>query len=252
MTVLVRQGHIHASVVHHITLHGIFDHGGIGFQTSGQGVDQHVRLIEILACIQMVSVGVALGAVFQTQGTEEVGTLHLIHGIEHLHMAVSTAIRGGFGELDDIGHLQVSKLNAGNGITVALAAVAQIGLVIGIAVTDSTAQGVDHILIVDTGGHIRAIPDTVLFRVRDIVFVDIHAAQAVRINGCVLGGIFTLHSGGADGICQQQHQGKTQGNCLFQIFHNFAVSFHSCNNDFEIDNELVFGDKKSQGRSLAR
>ena len=167
-------------------------------------------------------------------------------------MAVSTAIRGGFRELDDIGHLQVSKLNAGNGITVAFAAVAQIGLVIGIAVTDSAAQGVDHILIVDTGGHIRAIPDTVLFRVRDIVFVDIHAAQTVCINGCVLGGIAGHGSGGADGIRQQQHQGKTQGNCLFQIFHNFAVSFHSCNNDFEIDNELVFGDKKSQGRSLAR
>ena len=174
----------------------------------------------------MVSIGVALGAIFQTQGTEEVSTLYLVHAVEYLYMAVGAAVSSGFGELDDIGHLQVGKLYPGNGIAVAFAAVAQIGLVIGIAVTDSTAQGVDHILIVDTGGHIGAVPYTVLLSVRDIVFVDIHAAQTIFINGSILCRIAGFHSRGTDGIRQQQHQGKTQGNCLFQILHSFVVSFH--------------------------
>ena len=168
----------------------------------------------------MVCVGIALGTIFQTQGLQKVSTLYLVDAVQNFHMVVGAVISGGLGKLDDIRDSQIGKFHALNGVAVADLTVAQIRLVIIVTGTVGTAQDiVDTCFIIAAGGHIGAVPDTVLLGVGNIVLVDGQRTGAVLVNEDIFRRIVGLHSGGTDGEGQDQHERKTQSDCLFEIFH---------------------------------
>ena len=78
----------------------------------------------VIGCIQSIRIFIAVLALCQTQGFQEVRTLGLVHGVQDFHMAI-----GGFGfaVLENISYLYIGKLDTLNGISVAGFAVSQSG-----------------------------------------------------------------------------------------------------------------------------
>ena len=136
-------------------------------------------------------------------------------------MVVGTAICGGLGELDNAGDLDIAELNALDGIAVAGLAVAQIGLVIGVAGTVA-AQDIDNAgLIHDTSGNIGAVPNAVLLGIGQIILVDGQRTLA----GLVDGSICHLSRKSGRNAAQAQHQSQTQRDDSLKVFHS-ERSFH--------------------------
>ena len=220
LAVGIGQGHCSTAICSNVVFHSGFNGGGIGFQTGCQSIDQHIGLIEILVFVQVVCIGIPLGTIFQTQGLQEVSTLYLVDTVQNLHMVVGAVISGGFGKLDDIRNPQIGKFLALDGLAVADFSIAQIRLVIIVTSPDSATQNVfDTFFVIAAGGHIGAVPDTVLFGVRNIVLVDGKRTGAALVNEDIFGRIRGCHSGGADGEGQDQHERKTQSDCFFEVFH---------------------------------
>ena len=123
-------------MIGNIGFQSVFHLGGVCFQCGSQRIHQDIALIEVFGCIQLVGIGVALSTVLQSQRIQQISTGSLVDAIQHLNMVGGDSIRVRFRELDDIGNLQVSKLHTGNGIAVALTAVAKIGLFVIITCAD--------------------------------------------------------------------------------------------------------------------
>ena len=77
----IGRSHCGAAVSSHVLFQSILDGGGVGFQTCSQGIDQNIGLVEVLAGIQLVSIGVTLSAVLQTQSLQKICTLDLVDAI---------------------------------------------------------------------------------------------------------------------------------------------------------------------------
>ena len=218
LAVGIGQGHSHTAVGSHVLFQSVLNNGGVGFQASCQSIDQNIGLVEILVGIQMVSIGVAVVAVFQAQSLQEVSTLDLIDAVQNFHMVVGTGVSFGLGELNDVSDLQVAELNALDGIAVADFAIAQVRL-------GCTAQNVvDAGFIIDTGGDIGAVPHAILFSIGQIVLVQGQTAQGIFIDENTVAGIIHRTGRGSDGERQAQSQCQQQGENLGKIFH-FALSF---------------------------
>ena len=202
LAILIGQGHLHAVVGGDVLLQSILDGGGIGFQTGGQSVDQDIGLVEILGGIQLVSVGVTLGTVLQTQCLQEVSAHGLVDAVQDFHMVVGAVVSGGLGELDDVSDAQVGELDPLDGIAVAGLAIAQIGGVVIVTVTDCAAQRVIHVLVVYAGGNIGGVPDTVLFTVGNIVLEDGQGCLGIGVDGGI-----------GHGSCINSRNGAQAHNC---------------------------------------
>ena len=141
------------------------------------------------------------------------------------------AISSGFSELDNIGYPQVCKLNTGDGIAVALAAIAQIGLVIGITRADSFAQSLVDVLVINTGADVAGVPDTVLFGVRDIVFVYGQGADSGFVNQRRIHRrydiVFVVSRIDGRNTGNDHHKRQTHGKNLLHGFHKVSRSFHN-------------------------
>ena len=220
LAVGVSQRHSHAAVCSHVCFQSILDGGGVGFQTCSQSIDQNVRLVEVLVCIQMVSVGVALVTVFQAQSLQEVSTLNLVDTIQSFNMVVGTGVSFGLGELDDISDLQVAELNALDGIAVADFTIAQVGL------GGTTQNVVDTSFIIDTGGDIGAVPHAVLLSVGQVILVNGQTAFGFFVDENAFTRVISVISGCRSGYRERQAQSQCQQqrHDLLKIFH-FALSF---------------------------
>ena len=212
----IRQGHGHAAICGKVAFQRVFHRGGVGTQGCVQGIDENVGLVEILAFIQRVGIGVPAGSIFQTQGFQEVSARGFVNGVQHFHVVGRRVVQLGFGKLNDVCDPQVSKLNTGNGIAVAGIAVAQGS---GGAVAD---EGVIHIGVVDTGGHIAGIPDAVLLGVGQIHLVNGQGA----FGGSVDGSVAYFSGGYPNRERQAQQKRQAQSDCLCNRFHR--------NNSFQI------------------
>ena len=222
LTVGIGGSHLYAAVSSHVLFQSVLDGGGVGFQTGSQGIDQNIGLVEILGGVELVSVGITLCAVFQTQCLQKVSALHLVDAIQNFNMVVGAAISGGLGELDNVGDLHIAELHALDSIAVACFAIAQIGLVIGVTGTVA-AQDINHTgLIHHAGGNIGAVPHAVLLGIGQIVLVDGQRTLAGLIDGSVCH-LSCKYSGNA---AQAQHQCQTQRDDLLKVFHK-ALSFLS-------------------------
>ena len=211
LAVGIRQGH-GCTVGGSVTLHGVFHSGGIGSQPGGQGGDQHIGLIEILGFIQSVRIFVPILSVCQAQGFQKIRTLSLVHSVEDFHVAVCSF---GFAILENVSHLDIGKLDSLNGIPIACFAIAQSGGSI-------TSQDVIYTgFVVDTGGYIAGIPNTVFFSIGQVIFVDGQGASAGFING---GHIGQLRSGGSYRERQEQGHSQKEGKNFCDVFHR-AISF---------------------------
>ena len=130
-------------------------------------------------------------------------------------MVEINAVGRGFRELNDIRNTKVSKLYPFHSITVTGFSVAKIGSIVGITGSGSTNESIVDILVIDTGGHIAGIPDTVLFGIGQV-----HLVYGQRAFGlCVNGGDVLLHSGRTDWKTQAQQKCQTQGDCFGNVFH---------------------------------
>ena len=221
--------HLDTAVCGHVLFQSVLDGGGVGFQTGSQGIDQHIRLIEILGGIQLVSIGIALGTVFHAQCPEEVCALHLVDGIQHFNMVIGTVVSSGLRELNDISDLHIAELDALNGVAVACFAVAQVGFVVGITVTVA-AQNINNTgLVHNTGGNIGAVPYAVLFGIGQIVLVNGQRTLPGFINGSVL--YFSCKCSGNAG--QHHHQCQTNRHQLLKLFHiNIVLSVNKVVSNF--------------------
>ena len=104
---------------------------------------------------------------------------------------------------------------AGDQGAVACFAVTQVAGVICIAITGGTDEGIIHILIIHTGGHIAGVPDAILFGIGQVGFVDGQGALLVAVNSCFANG----SSRNTDGESQDHQERHRQGNCLNNVFH---------------------------------
>ena len=209
----IRQGHGCAAVCGDVGFQSIFYYGGIGFQRRSQSVDQHIGLIVIFGGIQGIGIGVALCAVRQIQGFQEVCALSLIDGVQHFHMAVVAAVIFRLGELDNIRNLNIAELHALDGVAVAGFAIAQSGT--------AAAQHIVHAgLVKHAGGHIGGIPNAVLFGIAEIVLVDGQGAGS----GFIDGGILQLGGGYRKRDGKSHHDSKAHCEKSFDRFHSNILS----------------------------
>ena len=220
LAVGIGRSHLDAAVSSHVLFQSILHGGGVCFQTGSQSVDQNIGLIEILGGIQLISIGIVLSTIFQTQSLQEVSTLHLVDAIQDFHMVIGTGVSSGFRELDDVSDLHIAELNALDCVAVACFAIAQIRLVVSIACA-FTAQNINNTsLIHHAGGNIGGIPNAVLFSVGEIVLIDGQRTLAVLVNG----GICHLSCKCSRHTAQAQDQSQTHSNNLLKTLH-VAFSF---------------------------
>ena len=104
------------------------------------------------------------------------------------------AVRCGLRELNNIRNPEVGEFHILQGITV---------------------QGIIYGLVVDTGGNIAGVPDTVLFGIGQVYLVDGQRAFGGGING----GVLRLRGRGTNGETQEQREGEQQGDCFGKLFH---------------------------------
>ena len=248
----IGQGHCGTVVGCNVGFQSILDGGGVGFQSSCQGVYQNIGLIEVLGLIQLVSIGIALCAIVQAQSLQQISALGLVDGVQNLNMFGGQAVSSGFCELDNVSNSQISKLDTCDGIAVAFAAVAQVGFVIGVACTDSFAQGLVDMLVIDTSADIAGVPDTVLLGVGDIILINGQGADFSLIDQRGINGfrrrchaVCCVNTGNTG---NGHHKCQTHGKNLLHGFHRLSGSFHN-----KIDNcyYVRTGNEKCQGRSLA-
>ena len=145
LAVAVGQGHGDAAVCLDIGFHGILYDSCVGFQSCVQGINQHIGLVVELGGVQLVSlvrVLIAASAVLQTDGFQELRALDLVDTVQHFHMVGGRVIIGGLSELDDVRDLQDGEFHAGDRVTVALFAVAQIGGVVVVTGAGGTDEGI--------------------------------------------------------------------------------------------------------------
>ena len=215
LAVGIGQRHLHAAVVSHVVFQRILDGGGVGFQTVGQGVDQRVRLVEILGSIQLVCIGVTFRAVIQAQSLQEVCPLVLVDAVEDFHVAVGAAVFCGLRELDDIGDLQVAEFYALDGIAIAVLTVAQVVGVVGVAVTVGAHEGLIHLLIIHAGGDIAGVPDAVLLGIAQVHLIEGQRTLPVKVDGCIRDACRR----NTDGETQTGQQSQTTCDCFRKLFH---------------------------------
>ena len=150
-------------------------------------------------------------------------------------MVVGLAIIGGFSKLDDVGNLQVGKLNALDCVAKGCFAVTQVRLVIIVAMAVA-AQGIVDRLVIDTGGHIGRVPNTILFGVGEVIFVQGQRAGCGGIDQRRIGGrnayfvVSCIHGRNAG---NDHHQGQTQREDFLHGFHRIVCSFQ--NRFFRVD-----------------
>ena len=154
-------------------------------------------------------------AILQAQSAEEVSALGLVDSVEDFHMVVGTAICGGLGELDDVSDLQIAELNALDGVAVAGLTIAQVGLVVGVAIALAAQNIHNTCLVMDTGRNIGAVPNAVFFSVREVIFVNGQRTLPGHIDGGVL---YLCGKGGRDGG-QAQDQCQEDGCDFLKRFH---------------------------------
>ena len=215
LAVGIGQGHGSAAVGSDVALQSVLDAGGVGLQGQSQGIDQDIRLVEILVLIQLVGIGVTLVAALQAQGIQQVGPDGLVDAVQHLHMVVGDTVLLGLGELHDIGDLQVGELDTLDSVAVAGLAVAQVGLGVIIAGPDSLAQGLVDVLVIHAGGDIGGVPDTVLLGVGQIVLVQGHGA----LGGLVDGGVGHVGGEGGGDAGENHNDREAHGQKLLQVLH---------------------------------
>ena len=220
LAVCISGCHLDATVSCHVLFQSVLHSGGVCLQACSQSINQNIGLIEELGGIQLISVGVTLSAVFQAQSTQEIGTLYLVDAIQDLNMVVSAAISSGLGELYDFSNLYVAELNALDRVAIACLAIAQIGLIVGIACAVATQDINNTSLIHDAGGNIGRIPDAVLLSVGQIVLIDSQRTLA----GLIDGSICYLRCEDSGCTAQTEHQSQAHAHNLLKSLH-VAFSF---------------------------
>ena len=219
----IRQRHSGTAIGFHIRFQSVLGGSCVAFQSGVQSIDEDIGLvIVILGTVQLIgigSIGILLGTAVQAQGLQEVRTFGLVDAVQNLNVIGGGAVVGGLGKLDDIRDPQIRELHTGDGISEALFAVAQVTGIVGITGTGSTDEGIINILVIDTGGDIAGIPDTVLFRIGQVHLVDGQAAGSVLVNENIFRGIIGFHCGCAHRERQDQSKGQNQGKRLCQFSH---------------------------------
>ena len=224
MAVSVGQRQGRAATHLDIVLQSVFDGGGVGSQGGAEIVNEHIRLIVVVAAVQLVGVvGIFIpaSAIRQTNGCQQSRSICFVNAVQHFYMVGGTAVGCGFGELDNIRYPQVGKLHAFNGIAIGGFAIAQVAGIVGITGPDSVAQSVVDRLVIYTRRDIGVVPYAILCGIGEIVLVNVQRAGAGNIDGSLR--YRSGQSNGAQTQAQSQHQAK--GKELFQIFH-FEFSFN--------------------------
>ena len=222
MAVSVGQGQGRTAIGLYIAFQSVLDGGGVGFQRSAEGINEHIGLIIVIIVIQLVGVVrifIPSCSIRQADSGQQASPICFVNAVQHLHMVRCSAIGGGFRELDDIRNSKVSKLHTLHRIAIGGFAVTQAAGIVGISGPDGVAQGVVDRLVIHASRDIRTVPYAVLGGVGEIILVNIQGASA----GGVDGGI--SHRGGQGHGAQAQTQGQHQaeGNGLFPIFHKYIL-----------------------------
>ena len=216
LTVGIGQGHCGTAIVDNVGFQCVLNGGGIVLQSLCQSVNQDVTLIVVFCVIQMVGIGITIGTIFQPQSSQQICADSLVDAIQNFNMVIGSTVVGGLGVLNNVTDAQICELDALHGIAIADLAIAKIRAVIAIAGTFGLAQRFVDVFVVYTGGDVRGIPHTILFRVREVVLIQSKAALGIEVNGC----IGDLNSMGGGDTGNDHHDRKARGQNLFDRLHN--------------------------------
>ena len=222
LAVFVGQGHSGAASLCHILFQSVLYGGGVGVQGISHGFVQSIGSVVIVGVIQLIGVvriGVTASTVWQTDGGQQIRSLHLIEAIQHHGLVVfRVLVVGALRKGHDVGNPQVAEFHALNGIPVGVLAVAQsiVRRAIGIALTNTFAQDFFHIAFTPAGGDKGIlIPDAVLQGVGPVKLPDGEAAVRVLMDG----GIVNLGGKGQRSAAQTHDQCQTQGQNFTHFLH---------------------------------
>ena len=137
---------------------------------------------------------IPIGAVCQTQGREQVSARGFADAVQGFHMVKIRAVRCGLRELDHIRNPEIGEFHVFQCVAV---------------------EGIIHGLVVDTGGNIAGVPDTVLFGIGQVYLVDGQGA----FGGGIDGGVLRFCGRDTNGEAQEQREGEDQGDCFGKLFH---------------------------------
>ena len=201
--------HGDAVVVMDEFLQSILGDGGVGCQSVMQAVDQLVRPVVIhgQTVDSVVGRGIAI-ARRQTESCEKgVVVFCGLHAIKHLHM-LNAFFRLGIGA--DVGDLEIRKLHALHGVAVSVAVGVERGDALGVA-----EHGLYAVFVLDAGADIGGIPDPILLRGGQIVFVQIQISGAAGVDSSLVNR--SSRGGNGKSADHSERQNKCEG--FFQFIH---------------------------------
>ena len=211
-----------------ISFQCVLNSSGVLCHGIGQGLIQSIGSVVVIGAVQLVGVVcifIAACAIFQTDGSQQIGRYFLVEAIQNLgHIVVGMLVIGGFSESHHISNPNNGELGTLDGIAVGVLAIAQgvVGIAVGIALTDGVAQNFFNIALPPAGADKRIfIPDTILHGVGPVKLPDGQRTLCVHIDGCIL--IFSGRSGNGAGYAHEKCQ--TQGDGLDKLGFHFRFPF---------------------------
>ena len=161
----------------------------------------------------MIRIDIAIGTVVETQRFQEVCAFNLVNAIENFYMIGGAAIHGRFRKLDDIGDLQVTELNAFDGVAVADLAVAEVRFL-------GTAQNAVYaVFVIAACRNIGTVPYAVALGGAEIILINSYGTNLIFVNEDVFGGGGDLRCGCANGNSQDHNERQKKRQSLCQISH---------------------------------